>query len=103
MDKKLNRRLLVPLNTWTSRHTGRYPDGIDLTPRSSTSDIYLRGEWEGTARKTAKQLVVKRAMFFRKKIFMSTSIRSDEPPSYRVRIESILFLLMILDLFGGLF
>jgi len=50
--------LLVPLNTWTSRHTGRYPDGIDLTPRSSTSDIYLRGEWEGTARKTAKQLGV---------------------------------------------
>ena len=43
---------------WTSRHTGRYPDGIDLTPRSSTSDIYLRGEWEGTARKTAKQLGV---------------------------------------------
>jgi hypothetical protein len=50
--------LLVPLNTWTGRHTGRYPDGIDLTPRSSTSDIYLRGEWEGTARKTAKQLGV---------------------------------------------
>ena len=50
--------LLVPLSTWTSRHTGRYPDGIDLTPRSSTSDIYLRGEWEGTARKTAEQLGV---------------------------------------------
>ncbi|MFY9580421.1 MAG: hypothetical protein WAQ33_13985 [Gaiellaceae bacterium] len=50
--------LLVPLNTWTSRHTGRYPDGIDLIPRSSTSDIYLRGEWEGRARVTAKQLGV---------------------------------------------
>jgi hypothetical protein len=50
--------LLVPLNTWTGRHTGRYPDGIDLIPRSSTSDIYLRGEWEGTARRTAKQLGV---------------------------------------------
>jgi hypothetical protein len=50
--------LLVPLNTWASRHTGRYPDGIDLIPRSSTSDIYLRGEWEGTARHTARQLGV---------------------------------------------
>jgi hypothetical protein len=48
--------LLLPLNTWTSDHTGRYPDGIDLIPRRSTSDIYLRGEWEGTARHTAEQL-----------------------------------------------
>jgi hypothetical protein len=48
--------LLVPLDTWTVRHTGRFPDGIDLTPRGSTSDIYLRGEWEGTARHTAEQL-----------------------------------------------
>ena len=48
--------LLVPLDTWTSRHTARYPDGIDLIPRSSTSDLYLRGEWEGTARHTAEQL-----------------------------------------------
>jgi hypothetical protein len=48
--------LLVPLDTWTSRHTGRYPVGIDLIPPTSTSDIYLRGEWEGTARRTAEQL-----------------------------------------------
>jgi len=48
--------LLVPLDGWTGRHTGRYPDGIDLIPRGSTSDIYLRGEWEGTARHTAVQL-----------------------------------------------
>ena len=48
--------LLVPLGTWTNRHIGRYPLGIDLRPRSSTSDIYLRGEWEGTARSTAEQL-----------------------------------------------
>jgi hypothetical protein len=48
--------LLVPLDTWTARHTGRFPDGIDLTPRASTSDIYLRGEWEGTARHTAERL-----------------------------------------------
>ena len=48
--------LLLPLDTWTSQHTARYPDGIDLIPRSSTSDLYLRGEWEGTARHTAQQL-----------------------------------------------
>ena len=48
--------LLVPLDTWTRHHTLRYPDGIDLIPRSSTSDIFLRGEWEGTARTTAEQL-----------------------------------------------
>ena len=50
--------LLIPLDTWASRHTARYPDGIDLIPRGSTSDIYLRGEWEGTARHTAEQLGV---------------------------------------------
>jgi len=48
--------LLVPLDTWTHRHTARYPDGIDLIPRSSTSDLYLRGEWEVSARRTAEQL-----------------------------------------------
>jgi hypothetical protein len=49
--------LLVPLQTWTARHTARYPVGIDLVPRSAASDdIYLRGEWEGQARKTARQL-----------------------------------------------
>jgi hypothetical protein len=48
--------LLVPLNTWTERHTGRYPDGVDLIPKASNTDIYLRGEWEGTARTTARQL-----------------------------------------------
>jgi hypothetical protein len=48
--------LLVPLDTWTHDHTARYPDGVDLIPRASTSDIYLRGEWEGTARHTAEQL-----------------------------------------------
>jgi hypothetical protein len=49
--------LLLPLDTWVSRHTGRYPDGVDLIPHSAGSaDIYLRGEWEGTARHTALQL-----------------------------------------------
>jgi hypothetical protein len=48
--------LLVPLNTWGERHTARYPDGVDLIPKSSNTDIYLRGEWEGTAETTARQL-----------------------------------------------
>lgn len=49
--------LRVPLNTWASGHTARYPDGADLIPRSAGSeDIYLRGEWEGTARHTSLQL-----------------------------------------------
>jgi hypothetical protein len=48
--------LLVPLDTWVDRHSARYPDGVDLIPQSSTSDIYLRGEWEGTARHTVEQL-----------------------------------------------
>ena len=48
--------LLVPLNTWADRHTARYPDGVDLIPKSSNTDIYLQGEWEGTAETTARQL-----------------------------------------------
>lgn len=49
--------LLVPLDGWTKAHTSRYPVGVDLIPRSAGSqDIYLRGEWEGTARQTAYQL-----------------------------------------------
>jgi len=47
---------LLPLGTWTARHTARYPDGVDLIPQVSTSDVYLRGEWEGTARRTVRQL-----------------------------------------------
>ncbi len=49
--------LLIPLDGWTAAHTRRYPVGVDLIPRSAGSqDIYLRGEWEGTARTTAYQL-----------------------------------------------
>jgi hypothetical protein len=49
--------LLVPLDGWTAAHTRRYPVGVDLLPPSAGSqDIYLRGEWEGTARTTAYQL-----------------------------------------------
>jgi hypothetical protein len=49
--------LLVPLNGWRNDHTARFPDGVDLIPRSRASeDIYRPGEWEGTARHTALQL-----------------------------------------------
>ena len=49
--------LLVPLDGWAAAHTRRYPVGVDLIPPSAGSqDIYLRGEWEGTARTTAYQL-----------------------------------------------
>lgn len=49
--------LMVPLRTWERHHTARFPDGVDLIPHSAGSqDIYLRGEWEETARHTAVQL-----------------------------------------------
>jgi hypothetical protein len=49
--------LLLPLGAWVREHTARYPDGVDLIPKSAGSqDIYLRGEWEGLARHTADQL-----------------------------------------------
>jgi hypothetical protein len=49
--------LLVPLGTWDRRHSARYPIGADLIPPSAGSeDIYLRGEWEATAKRTAEQL-----------------------------------------------
>jgi hypothetical protein len=49
--------LLVPFDGWVRDHVARYPVGADLIPPSAGSqDIYLRGEWEGTARHTAQQL-----------------------------------------------
>ena len=48
--------LLVPLGGWVNGHTARYPLGVDLTPPSSPGDIYLRGEWEANAKRTAEQL-----------------------------------------------
>jgi hypothetical protein len=49
--------LLLPLDGWARDHAARYPVGVDLIPPSAGSeDIYLRGEWEGTARHTAQQL-----------------------------------------------
>ena len=47
--------LLVPLGGWANGHSDRYPVGVDLIPIGS-QDIYLRGEWEGTAKRTAEQL-----------------------------------------------
>lgn len=49
--------LLVPIGTWAHRHAARFPVGIDLTPPSAGSgDIYLRGEWEANAKRTAEQI-----------------------------------------------
>ncbi len=49
--------LLVPLGGLANGHADRYPVGVDLIPRSAGSqDIYLRGEWEANAKRTAEQL-----------------------------------------------
>ena len=50
--------LLVPLGGWANGHADRYPIGVDLIPPSATGsqDIYLRGEWEANAKRTAEQL-----------------------------------------------
>jgi len=48
--------LLLPLDTWESEHTARYPDGIDLIAQRNPSDLILRGEWEENARRTANQI-----------------------------------------------
>jgi hypothetical protein len=50
--------LLVPLGGWAHDHTARFPLGIDNLPQSSQYDVYLRGDWEGTAKRTATQLGV---------------------------------------------
>jgi hypothetical protein len=50
--------LLVPLGGWANRHSARYPVGVDLIHPSPTGsqDIYLQGEWEANAKRTAEQL-----------------------------------------------
>ncbi len=49
--------LRVPLHSWASHHTARFPLGIDNIPRSAgSSDLYLPGEWEHAARHTAESL-----------------------------------------------
>ncbi len=49
--------LLIPLDGWETRHATRFPVGVDLiSPSAGSGDIYLRGEWERSARRTAEQL-----------------------------------------------
>jgi hypothetical protein len=48
--------LLIPLGTWATEHTDRYPLGIDNLPQSSPQDIWLPGEWEHNAQLTARQI-----------------------------------------------
>jgi hypothetical protein len=48
--------LLVPLGSWAAEHTTRYPLGVDNIPQKSPQDLSLRGEWEGNAKSTARQI-----------------------------------------------
>ena len=48
--------LRLPLATWEDDHTARYPLGVDLIPQSDPGDLFLRGEWEENAHRTADQL-----------------------------------------------
>ena len=45
------------LDTWTAHHIARFPNGVDLIPKSNpTSNQYDPGEWEKLARGTALSL-----------------------------------------------
>jgi hypothetical protein len=48
--------LVLPLGTWATGHTNRYPLGADNIRQTDPSDIYLRGEWEQNAKTTARQI-----------------------------------------------
>jgi hypothetical protein len=48
--------LIAPLSTWAAGHTSRYPLGVDNVPPSAPGDLSLRGEWEGNAQTTARQI-----------------------------------------------
>jgi hypothetical protein len=48
--------LLLPLGTWETDHSARYPQGVDLIPMSDPGDLILRGEWEENAHKAARQI-----------------------------------------------
>ena len=48
--------LLLPLSTWETEHTARYPLGVDLIPKRDPGDLILRGEWEQNAYTTARQI-----------------------------------------------
>jgi hypothetical protein len=46
--------LLIPLGTWASQHTARYPYGVDNI--RGRYNIFLPGEWEHNAELTAHQI-----------------------------------------------
>jgi hypothetical protein len=50
--------LLLPrdLDTWTARHTRRFPLGVDLIKDADPSNLSSRGEWEQNARDTVISL-----------------------------------------------
>jgi hypothetical protein len=48
--------LRLPLGTWETEHTARYPLGVDLIPKNDPGDLFLQGEWEENAHRTADQL-----------------------------------------------
>ena len=48
--------LLLPLDTWEEEHAALFPNGVDLVPRRSPSDLILPGEWEENAHRTADQI-----------------------------------------------
>lgn len=50
--------LLLPrdLDTWTARHTRRFPLGVDLIKDADPSNLSSRGEWEQNARDTVVSL-----------------------------------------------
>jgi hypothetical protein len=50
--------LLLPhrLDAWTSRHTRRFPLGVDLITDKDPSNLASRGEWEHNARDTVISL-----------------------------------------------
>lgn len=50
--------LVIPLGTWATAHTSRYPLGVDNIKQSDPADIYLRGEWEQNAKTTARQIAI---------------------------------------------
>jgi hypothetical protein len=50
--------LVLPhrLDTWTARHTRRFPIGVDLIKDADPSNLASRGEWEQNARDTVISL-----------------------------------------------
>ncbi len=48
--------VLHRINRWTLHHALRYPWGVDLLPKSNTSNRFDAGEWEREARATAISL-----------------------------------------------